>query len=73
MDINVRVKTGKKENRVIKNDFADYEVWVKSPPIRGLANKELIKVLAAHFNVKEYDLRIIKGLTSPFKILRLIK
>jgi uncharacterized protein (TIGR00251 family) len=71
MKISVKVKTGKKKSKVIKNDFADYEVWVKSRPVKGAANKELIKVLADYFNTKKSNLRIKSGLTSPTKIIEL--
>ena len=57
----------------IKKDFAEYEVWVKSPPLKGLANKELINTLSNYFNVKPYNLRIVKGLTSSIKIVELTK
>lgn len=73
MRISVMVKTGKKESKIIKNDFANYEVWVKAKPIKGAANKELIEVLSNYFSVKQYNLRIIKGLTSPTKVLELKK
>lgn len=73
MRIDIKVKAGKNENKVIKKDFCDYEVWVKSPPTKGLANKELIKVLADYFNVKPYNLRIVAGLTSSNKIVELKK
>lgn len=71
MRIDIHVKSGKNEGRVIKKGFADYEVWVKSPPLKGLANKELIITLANYFNVKPYKLRIVKGHTSPLKIVEL--
>lgn len=71
--MDVHVKSGKNENKVIKLDFANYEVWVKSPPVKGQANKELIRVLANYFMVKPYNLRIVKGLTSPLKIVELTK
>ena len=73
MRLTVKVKTGKGKNNVIKHDFGEYEVWVKSPPIKGAANRELIKVLANYFSVKSYNLRIVKGLTSQIKILELSK
>lgn len=73
MRMDVYVKVGKGESRVIKKDYAKYEVWVKSPPIKGQANKELIEVLANYFNVKPYNLRIVKGLSSPVKIVELTK
>jgi uncharacterized protein (TIGR00251 family) len=71
MRISVKVKTGKKKIKIVKNDFADYEVWVKAQPVKGAANKELIKVLADYFNTKAYNLRIVKGATSPTKIIEL--
>ncbi len=73
MRINIKVKVGKKEIRVIKHDFGEYEVWVKSFPTKGRANKELISVLADYFSVKPYNLRIVKGLTSSNKIVELTK
>jgi len=69
--MDVHVKTGKKTGKVIKKDFGVYEVWVKSPPVKGAANKELITALANHFNVKTYNLRIIKGPASSLKIVEL--
>jgi len=71
MKIKVSVKTGKRRNKVVKHDFADYEVWVKARPVKGAANKELINVLADYFNTKAYNLRILKGLTLPVKIIEL--
>ena len=41
MRINVSVKAGKQESRVIKKDFGEYEVWVKARPVKGAANKEI--------------------------------
>jgi uncharacterized protein YggU (UPF0235/DUF167 family) len=71
MKINVLVKTGKKENKVIKNDFADYEVWVKSQPVKGAVNKELINVFSDYFNIKKCKLWILRGLTSKKKVIEL--
>ncbi|OGM60021.1 hypothetical protein A2955_01470 [Candidatus Woesebacteria bacterium RIFCSPLOWO2_01_FULL_37_19] len=73
MRMEVHVKVGKGESKVIKKDFAKYEVWVKSQPVKGQANKELLNTLANYFNVKPYNLRIVKGLTSPIKIVELKK
>jgi len=69
--IKVRVKPGKKESKVIKRDFADYEVCVKAPPVKGAANREVISVLANYFNVKPYRVRIVQGLTVSTKVIEL--
>lgn len=71
MRMDVEVKTGKNKTCVTKKDFGKYEVWLRSLPIKGAANKELIELLANYFNVKKYQLRIVKGLTSPKKIIEL--
>ena len=73
MRMDVHIKSSKNESKVIKKRFGEYDVWVKSPPVKGQANKEVIQVLADYFNVKPYNLRIVKGLTSPIKILELTK
>jgi len=71
MKMNVTVKAGKNESKVIKKDFGEYEVWVKARPVKGAANKELLDTLANYFNVKPYNLRLVSGLTSPHKIIEL--
>lgn len=71
MRISVKVKTGKSQTKVIKLDFAKYEVWVKVPPVKGQANKELINTLANYFNVRPYNLRIVKGLINSVKVVEL--
>jgi len=73
MRMNINVKTGKSESRVVKKEFGEYEVWVKSPPVKAAANKESIGVLADYFNVKPHNLRIVKGLKSHLKIIDLTK
>ena len=67
------VKSGKEESKVIKKDFGKYEVWVKARPVKGAANREAVKVLANYFSVKTYNLRIVKGLTFPLKVIELKK
>jgi len=44
-------------------------ISIKSPPERGKANRELVKKLAAYFNVDESRVRIISGLTSRKKLV----
>ncbi len=46
---------------------------MKAIPEKGAANKELIGILADYFSVKVYNLLIIRGLTSPRKVIEPIK
>jgi uncharacterized protein YggU (UPF0235/DUF167 family) len=73
MKLEVKVKTGKRETRVTKKDFARYEVWVKARPVKGAANKELIEVLADYFSVKPSSLRIVRGFKITNKVIELTK
>jgi hypothetical protein len=47
-------------------------ISIKSQPERGKANRELVKKLAAHFNVDEGRVRIISGLTSQKKLVEVL-
>jgi uncharacterized protein len=47
-------------------------ISIKSPPERGKANRELVKKLAAYFNVDEGRVRIISGLTSRKKLVEVL-
>ena len=47
-------------------------ISIKSQPERGKANRELVKKLAAHFNIDEGRIRIISGLTSRKKLVEVL-
>lgn len=71
MRIRINIKTGKKEQKVIKKNDSEFEVWVKARPIRGAANKELIQVLARHFKIKITEVSLISGLRGKNKMLEI--
>lgn len=73
MEITVHVKTGKKESGIVKNKEGDYTIYLKSHPVKGQANKELIGLMATYFKIKSYRISIIKGLKSPFKTIKIAK
>jgi len=68
LKIIVNVKPNSKTQKVEKkgNEFI---VWLKSPPVDGKANKELIEVLAKYFDVKKRDIEIKSGATSRKKLI----
>ncbi len=45
------------------------KVKVKSPAVKGKANKELIALLTEFYNVKKGSIRIVKGERSRDKII----
>ncbi|MCD6589743.1 YggU family protein [Candidatus Woesearchaeota archaeon] len=62
----VRVKPGKRENRIISSNNNELVVEIAAPPVDGRANIELLKFLSKHFKKK---FRIVSGHNSRIKIL----
>jgi len=69
MRINVKAKPGAREDKVEKIDELNFVISVKEPPMRGRANKAIVKLLAEYFNVSASSVRIVSGYTSPQKIV----
>lgn len=46
-----------------------YTIWVKEPPVNGLANKAIMKVLREYFHTP--NVRIVSGYTSRNKIVEI--
>lgn len=72
MEIKVKVITNAKKNKIVKVD--DYlKVYLTSQPVKGKANKELIKVLANYLSTRKSNVTIIKGEKSHQKIVKVNK
>ena len=67
--ISVRVKTLSKKNKLIMNNDGSFSLKVKSPPIKGKANNEIIKWLSKNLNISSKSISIVKGLYSKDKII----
>ncbi|MFX0138980.1 MAG: DUF167 domain-containing protein [Candidatus Hodarchaeota archaeon] len=67
----VQVKPNSKQQKIQEITNELYEIWVKSKPERGKANKELIKLLADHFKVQQNQIQIIQGLKSRNKKIKI--
>lgn len=46
------------------------KVSVKSAPVDGQANEELIEIIAKHFDVPKSKISILSGLKGRFKVLK---
>ncbi|MEX1064151.1 MAG: DUF167 domain-containing protein [Candidatus Paceibacterota bacterium] len=71
MRISVKAKPGSDHEKVEKIDEANFIVSVKAPPVRGLANRAIIKVLAEYFNTSPLNVHIISGHTSRQKVVEI--
>jgi len=71
MLIKVKVFPSSKEEEIIKKSEDSFEIKVKEKPIKGLANKEIINILASYFKIPESNIRLIKGFRQRNKIFEI--
>lgn len=69
MKVNITVKPGAKFEKVEMDMDGNLKVWLKEPPKDGLANQELIKVLANYYNTHRTNITIKYDLTSKRKVI----
>lgn len=69
--VQVRVKPNAKQVKVIEEEEGNLVISLKSPPVDGKANAELIEVLADWFGVSKKSVRIKLGLSSKRKLVEI--
>ena len=65
----VEVKPNASQNKIEKISDNVYKVWVTALPVKGEANKMLIKLLAKYFKVAKSLIEIKAGKTSKTKVV----
>ncbi|MFA6227094.1 MAG: DUF167 domain-containing protein [Candidatus Paceibacterota bacterium] len=73
MYIKVKAQAGAKKERFVKKSEDHFDVSVKEPAERGLANGRILELVREHFKVYNGDVRIVSGHHSPGKIISLDK
>jgi len=68
MYIKVRVNAGMKKEKVVKVSETTFEMSIKEPAERNMANKRIRTVLAEVYNVSQGSVRIVTGHHSQSKI-----
>jgi hypothetical protein len=72
MKIFVKARPSAREEKVEKISETNFIVWVKEPPVKGKANRAIIKALARHFNIASSGVVLIAGSSSRQKIFEVI-
>ncbi|MDJ0556150.1 MAG: DUF167 domain-containing protein [Microcoleaceae cyanobacterium MO_207.B10] len=67
----VKVKPNSQKQSVEVEPDGSFKICLKSPPVDGKANQELIKLLAKKFNVKKSEITIKSGLSSKNKLIEI--
>lgn len=65
--LTVSVQPRAKNPGIEKLDSGEYRVRVHAPPVKGEANKEVVKTLASHFSVPPSCVKIVRGMKSRKK------
>jgi uncharacterized protein YggU (UPF0235/DUF167 family) len=68
--IRLKVHPDAREERLSSRGTDAYEVWVRAPAERGLANAAALALLARELGCPAKSLVLVKGATSPSKIVR---
>lgn len=70
MILNVRVSP-KASRNLVKEEGGVLKVYLTKPAEDGLANEQLIQIVAEHLKVKKYQVRIVNGLKSRNKTIEI--
>lgn len=71
MKIEVIVHPNSKRPRVDKDLLGALHIYVSEPPLDGRANLAVIEALASHFNIKRYQIKLLKGAKSKQKLFEI--
>lgn len=67
----VKVKPNSRQQNIQEEADGSLTVHLKSPPVDGKANEELVKILAEKFNVAKSQITIKSGLSSRTKLVEI--
>lgn len=71
MKLQVKVKPNAKQQKIEEAEDGSLIISLKSPPIDGKANEELIKLLAKKYQVSKSQISIQSGLSSRHKLIEI--
>ena len=71
MQKQVKVKPNSRIQKIVEETDGSLTVYLKSPPVDGKANEELIKLLSKKFGAPKSNIRIKSGLSSRQKLIEI--
>ena len=72
MKIYVSVKPNAKNEKVEQIDKTHFKITVKEPPVEGLANKAIAKILAEFLQIPPSRIFLSSGFSSRNKVFEII-
>ncbi|MGE5336456.1 MAG: DUF167 domain-containing protein [Gemmatimonadota bacterium] len=69
--IQIKVKPNARASALEARDDGTWHAQLKSPPVEGRANEELIALVAAHFKVRRAQVSIRTGAVGRIKLVKI--
>ena len=69
--IQIKVKPNSRTNLLEERDDGTWLAQIKSPPVEGKANEELLALVAKHFRCRKSDVSIKTGASGRVKLVRI--
>lgn len=69
--IQVKVKPNSRQSELVQAADGTWQAQLKSPPVDGKANQELIGLVASHFQCRKSDVTIKSGASGRLKLVRI--
>jgi uncharacterized protein (TIGR00251 family) len=69
--LSIKVKPNSKQQAIYQEGDGSLTIRLKSPPVEGKANQELIQLLANELNVPKSSIRIKSGASSKSKLVEI--
>jgi len=69
--IQIKVKPNSRASLLQRKDDGTWLAQIKSPPVDGKANEELIALVARHFKCHKSDVSIKSGGSSRIKLVQI--
>ena len=70
-NLSIHVKPNSKEQKIIQEND-NLIILLKSPPIKGKANKELLKLIKKKLNIPHMNVCLLSGFQNRDKIIQII-
>jgi uncharacterized protein len=72
LKIFVKARPSAREEKVEKISETNFIVWIKKPPVKGKANKAIIKALAEYFDIAPSGVVLVAGSSSRQKVFEIL-
>ncbi len=70
--VSIHVVPNAKETKILREPDGSLTMRVQSPPLKGRANREIVKWLSKKLDTPGSQVRIVAGVTSNLKILEIL-